>query len=393
MYTTHKIIYQDSRELSSLNDESIDLVVTSPPYPMIEMWDDLFKQMNPGISEFPENGDYAYAFESMHKILDEVWHELFRVMKNGAFACINIGDATRTIKNRFQLFPNHSRIQKKCYDIGFDVLPAILWRKQTNAPNKFMGSGMLPAGAYVTLEHEYILIFRKGNKRIFPSAEEKHQRMQSSYFWEERNVWFSDVWDLKGTRQEIKDKELRRRSAAYPFFLPFRLINMYSVYGDTVLDPFLGTGTSTLAAITAGRNSVGYEIDKNFATPIKNRIGNELPNLNNYNLQRLKNHISFVQDYVKEKGSLKYINNNFGFPVMTKQEKELKLPFIKAVDETENSIFKVSYFDNEYIKSLDLNDLSLKIFPTENLVQQELFNNSFIPSFIHSKRNKKTLTE
>jgi DNA modification methylase len=205
---------------------------------MIEMWDELFAQLNPDISEFLKNGDYSNAFESMHKILDEVWHELFRVMKSGAFACINIGDATRTVKKRFQLFANHSRIQQKCFDIGFDVLPVILWRKQTNAPNKFMGSGMLPAGAYVTLEHEYILIFRKGNKRVFVSAEEKHNRMQSSYFWEERNTWFSDLWDFKGTRQDINDQELRNRSAAYPFLLPFRLINMYSVFGDTVLDPF-----------------------------------------------------------------------------------------------------------------------------------------------------------
>ena len=370
MHTTHTIIYQDSRKLSTLSDESIDLVVTSPPYPMIEMWDELFAQLNPAISEFLENGDYGSAFESMHKILDEVWHELFRVMKSGAFACINIGDATRTIKNRFQLFANHSRIQKKCFDLGFDVLPVILWRKQTNAPNKFMGSGMLPAGAYVTLEHEYILIFRKGNKRVFASAEEKHKRMQSSYFWEERNTWFSDIWDFKGARQEINDKELRSRSAAYPFLLPFRLINMYSVFGDTVLDPFLGTGTSALAAITAGRNSVGYEIDKSFATPLKNRIDKELPNLNNYNLQRLKNHISFAQDYAKKKGGLKYINNHFGFPVMTKQEREFTLVFVESAEEVENNIFKASYFDNEYIKNLNLSDLTLEQLQVEKGMQQ-----------------------
>lgn len=371
MYTTHTIFYIDSRKLSTLNDDSIDLVVTSPPYPMIEMWDNLFTQSNPDISGYLENGDYSNAFESMHKILDEVWYELFRVMKSGAFACINIGDATRTIKNRFQLFANHSRIQKKCFDIGFDVLPIILWRKQTNAPNKFMGSGMLPAGAYVTLEHEYILIFRKGNKRIFASAEEKHNRMLSGYFWEERNNWFSDIWDFKGIRQEINDKELRSRSAAYPFLLPFRLINMYSVFGDTVLDPFLGTGTSTLAAVTAGRNSVGYEIDKSFATPIKNRIGKELPILNSFNMQRLKNHISFAQDYAKEKGGFKYINNNYGFPVMTKQEKELKLVFVKSAEEVDNNIFEAHYFDHEYMKNFNIDDLTLEL-QVENGMQQTL---------------------
>ena len=128
MQTIHTIIYQDSRKLGALSDVSIDLVVTSPPYPMIEMWDELFIKLNPDTDEFLKNGDYRNAFESMHKILDEVWHELFRVMKSGAFACINIGDATRTIKNQFQLFTNHSRIQKKFFDLGFDALPVILWR-------------------------------------------------------------------------------------------------------------------------------------------------------------------------------------------------------------------------------------------------------------------------
>lgn len=365
MQTTHTIIYQDSRKLSAINDNSIDLVVTSPPYPMIEMWDSLFAQMNPDIGKFLEDGDYSNAFEAMHAILDQVWHELFRVMKCGAIACINIGDATRTIKNRFQLFPNHSRVQKKLFDIGFDLLPAVLWRKQTNAPNKFMGSGMLPAGAYVTLEHEFILIFRKGNKRIFSSSEEKHKRMQSGYFWEERNSWFSDIWDFKGIRQETNDRELRSRSAAYPFLLPFRLINMYSVFGDTVLDPFLGTGTSVLAAITAGRNSVGYEIDNNFAYPVKQKLANELPDLNRHNLQRLKNHINFVRDYPKEKGELKYTSKHYGFPVMTKQEKELKIIFVKSIEEIEAGIFKASYFET-------VDDFTLEQLRIEKEIQQTI---------------------
>lgn len=372
MHTTHTLIYQDSSKLGTLNDESIDLVVTSPPYPMIEMWDGLFVQSNPDIGEFLEKGDHINAFESMHRILDEVWDELFRVMKSGSFACINIGDATRTIKNKFQLYANHSRIQKKCFEIGFDVLPLILWRKQTNAPNKFMGSGMLPAGAYVTLEHEYILIFRKGNKRIFAAAEEKRNRMQSSFFWEERNTWFSDIWDFKGIRQEINDQELRSRSAAFPFLLPFRLINMYSVFGDTVLDPFLGTGTSTLAAIAAGRNSVGYEVDQSFSMLIKNRIDKELPGLNNYNLHRLKNHISFVEDYAKGKGGLKYRNNYFGFPVMTKQERELMLVFVKSAEEIGNNVFKVSYFDDQYLKNLNIKDTILEELQVKNGMQQRL---------------------
>jgi DNA modification methylase len=221
LQSSHRVVYRNSRKLHTLADESIDLVVTSPPYPMIEMWDNLFAGLNPDTGIYLDRGDCRKAFESMHQILDEVWAELFRVMKAGAIACINIGDAVRSIKNRFQLFANGSRIQSKFLEIGFDVLPAILWRKQTNAPNKFMGSGMLPAGAYVTLEHEYILIFRKGDKRAFNSPEEKKRRRQSSYFWEERNRWFSDLWDFKGTGQGISDRNLRNRSAAYPLFTSF----------------------------------------------------------------------------------------------------------------------------------------------------------------------------
>src|SRR5690606_1592163 len=137
--------------------------------------------------------------------------------------------------------------------LGFANMPNILWRKQTNAPNKFMGSGMLPAGAYVTLEHEWILVFRKAGKRTFRSEAEKKLRRESAFFWEERNTWFSDLWDLKGVKQKITNSGSRDRSAAYPFELPYRLINMYSVKGDIVLDPFLGTGTTALAAMATER--------------------------------------------------------------------------------------------------------------------------------------------
>jgi len=198
MITTHKIIFQDSSNMRVLSDESIDLVVTSPPYPMIEMWDQIFADQNEEIGRALKNNDGPTAFELMHQALDKVWDELYRVLKVGGIACINIGDATRTINSRFALYTNHSRIHTYMQNIGFSALPAILWRKQTNAPNKFMGSGMMPPGAYVTLEHEYILILRKGNKKEFKTIDEKKQRRESSFFWEERNVWFSDLWCLTG---------------------------------------------------------------------------------------------------------------------------------------------------------------------------------------------------
>ena len=193
----------------------------------------------------------------MHNMLNDVWKECDRVLKDGGFVCINIGDATRTINNKFQLYPNHAKIIEFFSSIGYSVLPDIHWHKQSNAPNKFMGSGMYPAGAYVTYEHEYILIFRKGNKRTF-QRQEKYLRQKSAYFWEERNIWFSDLWNIKGTMQRMSgaSKIVRNRNASFPLEIPYRLINMYSIEGDTVLDPFFGLGTTGIASIISNRNSI-----------------------------------------------------------------------------------------------------------------------------------------
>ncbi len=373
METTHRLIFEDARKVRTLEDQSVDLVVTSPPYPMIEMWDRSFAETDSRIHDLLEMGEYTRAFEAMHQVLDQVWQELYRVMKDGAFACINIGDATRTNNGRFQLFANHSRIQNKFFELGFNVLPLILWRKQTNAPNKFMGSGMLPAGAYVTLEHEYILIFRKGDKREFSSPEKKHKRMQSSYFWEERNNWFSDLWDFKGARQDINSQTLRERSGAFPFILPFRLINMYSLMEDTVLDPFLGTGTTMMAAMAAGRNSAGCEIDRGFVEPVKQRVYEQWPLLNSFNLERIKNHLDFVEKQKDNGSELKHFNSYFGFPVMTRQEKDLKLPFVKSFSDKDANCFTTTYFDDQYIQSIEPEKLDIKHLTYDCGVQSRLF--------------------
>ncbi len=370
MQTAHRFIFQDAANMSSVDDQSIDLVVTSPPYPMIEMWDDQFTKKDPRVGRLLGDGEGLEAFEAMHSILDAVWREVCRVLKEGGFACINVGDATRTVGNRFQLFANHSRIQNAFAALGFDVLPLILWRKQTNAPNKFMGSGMLPAGAYVTLEHEYILIFRKGAKRVFKSAEDKRNRRQSGFFWEERNAWFSDLWDFKGARQEWKNHGSRLRSGAFPLLLPFRLINMYSVLGDTVLDPFAGTGTTNLAAMVAGRNSVGCEIDDGFSAPVRARIFDELKSLNRLNLERIKRHHDFVNSYPGGTEAFKHKNNYFGFPVMTGQESELKLVFVQSVLEVDNNCFAVAYFPDKHIRNLNQEkELAEHICSEDNGVQ------------------------
>lgn len=341
MKTRHQLYWQNAQKMNVIDDESIALVVTSPPYPMIQMWDDLFCELDPDISELlKQNG--TGAFEKMHQQLDLVWKEVFRVLLPGGFACINIGDAVRTLNQNFSLYPNHVRILQYCQSIGFNVLPVILWRKPTNAPNKFMGSGMLPAGAYVTLEHEYILVLRKGGKREFSSPELKKLRNESAYFWEERNQWFSDVWlGIIGANQKMVDASIRKRSGAFPFEIPYRLINMYSVKGDSVLDPFCGIGTTLMAAMVAGRNSIGIDLNKDFETMIQSQFLNLVPFAAQQVNDRLKRHYEFLT--TRKDNPVKNKNEQYGFPVVTRQESRLLLNELLEVKKVSNNCYEGIY--------------------------------------------------
>lgn len=326
MKSNHKIFIGDARRLGDIENDSVELIITSPPYPMIEMWDELYSVLNPSIKDELEKANGEKAFILMHQELDKVWSECYRVLKPGCLACINIGDAVRTINGEFRMFSNHARITNSMCNIGFIQLPDILWRKQSNAPNKFMGSGMLPSCAYVTYEHEYILIFRKGAKRHFVESRDKEIRRKSAFFWEERNLWFSDVWtDLKGTSQLLCDKSSRDRSAAYPFELAYRIICMHTIYGDTILDPFLGTGTSTAAAIAVCRNSIGYEISNELKHIIHDTVFSSIKLGRNKIFDRLARHKKFIEDRLSSGKKIKYINSIYGLPVVTSQEREIVL--------------------------------------------------------------------
>jgi DNA modification methylase len=342
--------------MSVLTNESVDLVVTSPPYPMIEMWDEIMSQQNKDITVALKDNPKR-AFELMHLELDKVWSECWRVLKDGAFLCINIGDATRTFDGEFALYNNNSRIISACEALGFTNLPNILWRKTTNAPNKFMGSGMLPCGAYVTLEHEWILIFRKGSKRQYKTAEDKKIRRESSFFWEERNIWFSDVWDLKGVKQRIDKSPTRERNASYPLELPYRLINMFSQRGDVVLDPFVGLGTTTIAAVLSERNSVGFDIDPLLSSVLREVIGNlDVDKCNKLINDRYIRHLDFVKERESNEKEIKYFNEILGCKVMTGQETNLIFHYVKGISEIKNDenviAFESSYYLNHPLSEM-----------------------------------------
>ena len=324
----------DAADLGFIDDNSVDLVITSPPYPMIEMWDEAFGRQRPGVEEALAAGDGSRAFELMHGLLDAAWAEVHRVLRPGGIACINIGDATRTLDGDFRLWSNHSRVLSGLLRAGCVLLPDILWRKPNNSPSKFLGSGMLPAGAYVTYEHEYILIARKGPRREFGTAVAKSRRRESAFFWEERNLWFSDVWlDIRGAGQELVDEGSRKRSAAFPFELAYRLVCMHSVKGDTVLDPFAGTGITAAAALAAGRNAVSVELDPALL-PVARRLLLSLPEFANRHLrQRLQGHVEFTERRLAEGGAFKHVNRNYGFPVVTSQERDLLLNDLLSVED------------------------------------------------------------
>ncbi|MCJ7560523.1 site-specific DNA-methyltransferase [Candidatus Bathyarchaeota archaeon] len=283
MLTEHKIILGNSQHMPELADSSIQLMIPSPPYPMIRMWDDLFGRTNPQIATlmqtleaYDREENVTQIYEAMHENLAETWREAYRVLVDGGIACINIGDATRTINGRFRLFPNHSKIIEHCEKTGFTTLPYVLWKKPTTKPKykgkgAFLGSGFLPPNAYVTLDCEFILLFRKGKLRRFPPHDSC--RYESAFTKKQRDEWFTQIWTVTGTRQT--ETQIERRTAAFPDEIVKRLIRMFSVKGDTVLDPFLGSGTTTKIAIQNERNSIGYETDESLLPLIKKKIGFE----------------------------------------------------------------------------------------------------------------------
>jgi modification methylase len=381
MQTDHRIIFGSAVDLPAIADDSVELVVTSPPYPMIEMWDAGFVAQDPGIGERLAAADGPGGWARMHALLDAVWDECARVLRPGGFLCINIGDATRTIGGDFRLYTNHSRITAAMEARGMHSLPPIIWRKPANGPNKFMGSGTLPAGAYVTLEHEYVLIFRAGGKRTFSPAE-MDRRRRSACFWEERNEWYSDLWEVRGVRQRMDAAGAgaagagagatgagdggagagtpgegttgdggapglavrRDRSGAFPFEVAFRLISMYSSQEDTVLDPFLGTGTTTLAAMAAGRSSIGVEIDETLTEAIEATLTAAPAVSREQQAARFAAHLAFlVERHAAGGTSPAHRNVPHDVPVVMRQERELTLPVVTGIERVSRGHYRADH--------------------------------------------------
>jgi site-specific DNA-methyltransferase (adenine-specific) len=242
--------------MKELKDESVHLVITSPPY-----WQ--LKDYGNG-SQIGFNDSY----EDYINNLNLVWNECYRVLHKGCRLCVNIGDqfARSVYYGRYKIIPIREEIIKFCETIGFDYMGAIIWQKVTTCNTTggatVMGSFPYPRNGIIKLDYEFILIFKKLGD---PPRVSRELKEKSKLTTEEWNEYFSGHWNFPGEKQ---DKHL----AMFPEELPKRLIKMFSFVGDTVLDPFLGSGTTCLAAKNLYRNSIGYEINKDFLPVIREKL-------------------------------------------------------------------------------------------------------------------------
>ena len=258
-----KIYLGDSRAMMEIEDAGIDLVVTSPPY-----WH---------IKDYGVPGQIGYG-QSLHEYLQDLyrtWRECFRVLRPGARLCINIGDqfARAAVYGRYKVIPLHAEFINQCEGIGFDFLGAIIWQKKTTMNTTggavVMGSYPFPPNGIVEIDYEFILIFKKPGQSKKVSTEIKEASRLTKEEWKE---YFAGHWHFGGVRQAGHE-------AMFPEELPRRLIKMFTFVGDTVLDPFLGSGTTVKVAIDLGRQGVGYEINESFVGLIEEKLGvkNKLP--------------------------------------------------------------------------------------------------------------------
>jgi len=252
-----KIIIGDSRKMVEIEDSSIDLVVTSPPY-----WH---------IKDYGVEGQIGYG-QSLHEYLKDlyrVWKECYRILKPGRRLCINIGDqfARSIIYGRYKVIPLHAEFIAQCEDIGFDYMGSIIWQKKTTMNTtggaNVMGSYPYPPNGMVEIDYEFILIFKKPGKSSKVPRDIKEKSKLTKEEWKE---YFYGHWYFGGARQI-------EHEAMFPEELPKRLIKMYTFVGDTVLDPFLGSGTTVKAALNLNRNAIGYEINERFLEVIRDKLG------------------------------------------------------------------------------------------------------------------------
>jgi modification methylase len=342
--TFHKIITGDSRQMNFLPDKSVHLVITSPPY-----WQ--LKDYGPD-----EQIGFNESYESYINNLNLVWKECHRVLHPGCRLCINIGDqfARSVYYGRYKVIPIRTEIIKFCETVGFDYMGAIIWQKVTTTNTTggatIMGSFPYPRNGILKLDYEFILIFKKLGNPPKPTTEQKKLSAMTKDEW---NAYFSGHWSFAGVKQN-------GHLAMFPEELPTRLIKMFSFAGDTILDPFLGSGTTSLAARNLNRNSLGYEINSEFISKIKEKL-----NVNQSDLEGTEYIFStdgIKTDLNREIAKLPYI-----FKDPHKLDKKIdpkKLEFGSRIEQNSNTERQEYYTVKEVISPVLLklnNDLVIRL--------------------------------
>jgi len=254
--TAAKIYIADSRRMPEVQDTSVHLVVTSPPY-----WQ---------LKDYGINGQIGFndTYADYLKNLCYVWEECWRVLKPGCRLCVNVGDqfARSALYGRYRVIPIHADIIRTVEALGFEFLGSIIWQKRTTMNTTggavVMGSYPYPRNGIVEIDYEHILIFRKPGKTPPSSDEAKKQSRLTKEEWKE---FFSGHWRVAPARQN-------QHIAAFPEEIPARLIRMFTFVGETVLDPFLGSRTTAVAALKLARNATGFEINPEFEPLIRKRL-------------------------------------------------------------------------------------------------------------------------
>jgi DNA modification methylase len=270
---SHHELYQgDARNLSMLDEESLELVVTSPPYFNLKDYEN-------GMGGEDQLGDID-EYEHFNEQIDKVWRQCYEKLRPGGRMVVVVGDVlrSRSEHGRHRVVPLHATIQEHCIDIGFDNLAPIIWYKIGNASleaggnARFLGKPYEP-GAVIKNDIEYILLFRKPGGYRSPDIEE---RILSVIEADEHQKMFRQLWD------DIQGEPQTDHPAPYPAELAERLIRMFSFAGDTVLDPFAGTGSTAVAASRCGRNSISVELEEKYVDIAEQRIKDERGTLTNY---------------------------------------------------------------------------------------------------------------
>ena len=252
----HSIIFGDSRNMSDVPDKSVQLIVTSPPYWQLK---DYGSENQIGFND---------SYEDYINNLNLVWKECNRVLADGCRLCINIGDqfARSVYYGRYKVIPIRTEIIRFCESLKMDYMGAIIWQKattmNTSGGGAIMGSFPYPRNGILKMDYEFILLFKKQGNAPKPTLEQKKLSEMTKEEWKE---YFSSHWHFCGVKQN-------EHLAMFPEELPKRLIKMFSFVGETVLDPFAGSGTTSLAAKNLGRNSIGYEINNDFKNIIKDKL-------------------------------------------------------------------------------------------------------------------------